>query len=427
MFGLLFIVCLCVTGASATALLGAIVFQGAADTQDLLATVNSARNAGAQHIFVCQPSRSTREAEGAMSEWSRYTHVPSLVHQATRNGCLRVYGTLVPATIVSFLLVERNMRIRVNGSIPVTHWQDAPGHGNYLEDNYAVVPDQSGLVLDWTPFIMRMGARCAYLGRFVCLYDDVTHRHLLQLDYELDVEEATRELIERDIVSPQRYPPPVLFNVFVTRHLPPPDKVKEQPEPEPPSDPHFAYAWYWMGRELEAQMNTEAARKAYVRRLENSGDPGELWYSIYRLGDTAPDPGQSIPLLLEAYNLQSQRREPLAALMRRYADEGKYAVCLLFGAAALTIPFPRGPDTGPHIEVPLYEWMVADELSICLARSGRVKEAAALAEKLLSIAELTTLDDKHRGRIMENLLVWKTKAGPVPAAENHQENVSSAT
>ena len=71
-----------------------------------------------------------------------------------------------------------------------------------------------------------------------------------------------------------------------------------------------------MGRECEIQMQTDMARNAYARRLESSGDPGDMWYTVYRLGDMAQDPAQSIRLLLEAYELQPRRREPLAALVR---------------------------------------------------------------------------------------------------------------
>jgi len=356
-----------------------------------------------------------------MDEWSRQNRIPSVVHKATRNGCLRVYSTLIPATIISVVLLEPNMRIHVNGSIPIAHW-NVDSFGEDLGADYAVVPDQSGLVLDWTPFIMQVGARCAYLGRFVCVDNDVAHRHLLQLDYELDVDQETRELIERDVICSRKYPPPVLQNVYITRDLSAAKKKKKHHAPlEPPSDPRFAYVWYWMGRELESQGNTEAARKAYLRRLENAGDPGDLWYTVYRMGDTSPEPSQATSLLLEAYNLQPRRREPLAALARRYADDSKYSLCMLFGLAALSLPFPTGPETGPHVETPIYEWMVADELTICLARLGRVKEAADLADKILSAVGLTTLSDEHRARIAENHLVWKTKSSP----QNKNVNASA--
>jgi len=395
-----------VTGAP---LLGAIIFQASADTQQLSPTIDSVRLAGVEHVFLCQPAHSTREMEGYMSEWSKHSRIPSTVHKGTRNACLAIYPTSVPPSIVTVVLVEWNMRLHVNGSIPISHW--------YLNDEaedtgaeYAVVPDQNGLVLDWTPFVMRVGARCGYLGRFLCVDSDVAHRHMLQVEYELDVDKDTRELIERDMISPRKYPPPILSNVFITR-----ESGKKKPQwstPEPPADPGFAYAWYWMGRECESHMQPDMARNAYARRLDNSGDPGDLWYTVYRLGDMSVDPSQSIRLLLEAYDLQPRRREPLAALMRRYADEGKYTLCQLFGGLAMAIPFPRGPETGPHVEIPIYEWMVADELSVCMARLGHVKEAASLLDQLLANPRMTTMAPEHRTRMEENLLVWKTTTTP---------------
>ena len=407
---LLLFILLSVSGSAGAPLLGAIIFQASAETQQLSPTIDSIRLAGVEHVFLCQPAHSTREMEGYMSEWSKHSRIPSTVHKGTRNACLAVYPTLVPPSIVTVALVEWNMRLHVNGTIPISHWylnEEAEDTGA----EYAVAPDQSGLVLDWTPFVMRVGARCGYLGRFLCVDSDVVHRHLLRVEYELDVDKDTRELIERDMISPRKYPPPVLSNVFITRQTPKKGK-KEGNLPEPPADPAFSYAWYWMGRECESHMESDMARNAYARRLDNSGEPGDLWYTVYRLGDMAVDPSQAIRLLLEAYDLQPRRREPLAALMRRYADEGKYTLCQLFGGLAMAIPFPSGPGTGPHVEIPVYEWMVADELSICMARLGRVKEAASLLEQLLATTRMTTMAPEHRTRIEENLLVWKTTTTP---------------
>lgn len=385
----------------AVPLFGALVFQAGAEVMQLAPTIDSVRP-HVQHVFVCQPEHSNREMEGYMGEWSRHTKIPSMIHKGTRNACLRVYESLAPPSILTVLLVEWNMRFHVNGTIP---------HVRHLDEDadYALAPDQSGQVLDWTPLAMNVGARCGYMGRFVCVGTDVAHRHLMQLEYELDVDKDTRELIERDMISIRRYPPPVLVNVLIIRQPPRVASSKAVPM-DPPSDFHFGYAWYWMGKECEAQLQGEQARNAYVQRLQSSGDSGDMWYALYRLGDTDPDPAAAVRTLLEAYNMQPRRREPLAALMRRYADEDKYAMCHLFGAAAMTIPFPSGPQAGPHVEIPIYEWMVADELSLCLARLGHPGEAARLVEQLLNGSSLTTLPQEQRTRIQENLLVWKTAA-----------------
>jgi hypothetical protein len=397
---------------SAVPKLGALIFQAAADTMQLSPTIDSVKSY-VSHVVVCQPVHATREMEGYMSEWSRHTHIPSAVYKGTRNACLRAYSNLVPPTVVSVVLVEWNMRLYVNGSIPMSSWHHEQSTGIDNGAEYAVAPDQSGLVLDWTPLVMRVGARCGYLGRFICVDSDVAHRHLMAVDYELDVDKETRQVIERDMISIYKYPPPVLANVFITRQ---PLKGKENAMPEPPADPEFAYAWYWMGRECEKTFaEMDAARMAFTRRLDLSDDAGDRWYATYRLGDMAVDPLQSVNLLLEAYNLQPRRREPLAALIRRYADEGKYALCQLFGSIALAIPFPAGPEIGPHIEVPIYEWMVADEYSVCLARLGHLREAADLAQRLLAASAITTMPEEHRQRIEENIAVWKPPVAKVSA------------
>jgi hypothetical protein len=399
--------------------LGALVFQGsvATEIQQLSPTIDSLKP-HVQHVFLCQPASASRDMENYMSEWSRYTGIASVVHKGTRNACLRVYWSLAPPTVVAMLLVEWNMRVHVNGTIPLQRWYLDEESGEDTGADYAVAPDQSGLVLDWSPFLMRVGARCGYLGRFICVDNDVSYRHLLQVDYELDVDKETRELIERDAISIKKYPPPVLVNVYIARS--PPNRSPSSP-PEPPTDPEFAYAWYWMGRECEMQMAGEMARLAYTRRLELAGSSGgggfgDMWYALYRLGDTHEDPSQAIRLLLEAYELQPRRREPLAALVRRYAEEGKYALCKLFASIALAIPFPVGPETGPHVEVPVYEWMVADEYSICLARLGYTLEAAQLAQRVLESPSLTTLPVEHAERIRENIAVWKPLPPPPPLA-----------
>ena len=411
-FGLLLLVVVVGTlvDASAVPRLGALVFQSQANTMQLAPAIESV-GPHVRHVVVCHPSSSqdAREMERYMVEWSRHSRVPSTVHKGTRNACLRAYSSLAPPTVIGVVLVEWNMHLHVNGSIPFDL--------NMLEQgaDYALAPDQSGLVMDWTPIVMTVGARCGYLGRFICVESDVAHRHLLLVDYELDVDRGTRELIEREMISPAKYPPPVLSNVYITRN---PTRLPQSLShaaaaaaavmPEPPADAEFAYAWSWMGRECELQMQGDAARMAFTRRLDLSDDVGDRWYAAYRLGDMTADPVQSTYLLLEAYNLQPRRREPLAALSRRYADEGKYALCQLFSSIALAIPFPVGPQTGPHVEIPLYEWMVADEYSVCLARLGYVKEAHELARRLLSTLPVTatTMPLEHRKRIEENIAIW---------------------
>jgi hypothetical protein len=390
---------------SAVPRLGALIFQSRATTQELSPVIESVKD-HVRHIVVCQPEQSTREMEGYMSEWSRYTHIPSAVHKGTRNACLRVYTSLAPPTVVTVVLVEWNMRLHVNGSIPMSSWHHDVGTGADNGADYAVAPDQSGLVMDWTPLVMRVTARCGYLGRFICVDSAEAHRHLLLVDYELDVDKETRQVIERDIIPVSKYPPPVLSTVYITRI----GKLSRGGVPEPPADPEFAYAWYWMGRECELQMEGDTARMAFTRRLDLSDDPGDRWYATYRLGDMTTNPVQATYLLLEAYDLQPRRREPLAALMRRYADEGKYGLCQLFGSTALALPFPAGPQTGPHVELPVYEWMVADEYSVCLAHLGHAKEAADLARRLLATSSMTTMPVDQRKRIEENIAIWSPPA-----------------
>ena len=389
---------------------GAMVFQSSAQVMQMSPTLDSIRPY-VEHVFICQPRSASLEMEGYLSEWSRHTGIPGIVHKGTRNACLRVYASMADPAVTTLLLVEWNMRLQVNGTVPWLEWYDHEG------PEYALAPDQSGLVLDWSPIVMRVGARCGYLGRFICVSSDTAHRHLLQVEYELDVDKNTRHLIEREMISLQDHRPLVLPNLFISRQPPrnqPPNPSpalqraqQGSPPPEPPADTQFAYAWYWMGRECEARMEGDMARHAYTMRLDVTGDPGDLWYALYRLGDMATESDQAIRLLLEAYNVQPKRREPLAALTRRYADEGKYMLCRLFGSTALAIPFPTGPETGPHVEVPVYEWMVADELSICLARTGRTDDAAQLAAHIVDNPHLTTLPEDQRKRIAANVAAWR--------------------
>jgi tetratricopeptide (TPR) repeat protein len=230
------------------------------------------------------------------------------------------------------------------------------------------------------------------------------------------VDAADRELIE-DAMGEQRYPGVRLHNVTI-RRVPPSGPAEADTALLPPSDPGFGYAWYWLGRALEHRACStcnSVARDAFAKRFElGGGDRGDLWYASYRLGALAVQLEEAVPILLDAYNRDPGRREPLALLARRYREADKPELCVLFALAALSIPFPGGigPAAGPHLELHVYEWSVADDAALCLTALGQHERAAALYGQILAHPAHVTLSADQRARMEKNLAWLKEQQQP---------------
>jgi len=365
---------------------GALVFQSTGTKEHITALLGPLQNAYVRHVALCQtlPDADTIKY---LEKWSRAQQIPILVIEGSRNVCLARYRESGLAPNGLMLLVEWNMQVHVQSK-----WAWKLG----ADELYGVAADQNGVIFDWTPLLLRIEAHCGYLGRFICVDNSYAHSLLLRTRFELDIEAWDRDLIEGalDLASGRA----ILANASVTRHPPWLPGDDEQPV-MPPTDPEFAYAWTWTGRTYEALEMWDKAFEAY----DHAG--GE-WYALYRAGAVLLANGSLIaeasPYLLEAYNTEPRRREPLVVLARAYRRAKKFVLCRLYGMAALAVPFPFAPDAGPHIEVHVYEWVTVDETALCLMELREYHKAVSLLDHVLENKKYSTLPTPERERLQQN-------------------------
>jgi hypothetical protein len=377
---------------------GALLFQSVATTEQVAGTLTSLQDAHVGHVALCQ-TRALPETTKYLEDWARKTGTGSVAYVGCRNACLSQYrqSGLVPSSGL-LLLVEWNMRIHVQAGL---RWRLPPDESVL----YGLVPDQNGVLFDWTPLLMRVEARCGYLGRFLCVDNSYAHSHLLRVRFELDVDPWERELIEGAATIA---PFALITNVTVTRQPPWGPGQGDDEELLPPQDRTFAYAWHWLARSQETRELWEEAHKSYLQGIELlQGDPGIHWYALYRAGTTVLSAGGGVDeaarYLLLAYDAEPRRREPLAALTQAYRKAGRFALCRLYGMVALSIPFPIAPAMGPHVEVHVYEWSVADETALCLMELREYDQATTLMQHVLQRPAHSTLPVAERERMQHNV------------------------
>lgn len=395
---------------------GALVFQPQHVTTQQLQPLLGTLDAVAGHVALCQFVYNEETAQ-YLNKWAKQSGVAATVYEGHRNACLKSYRASGLATGDRFMLLEWNMRLEIPG-VASRVWSQLPATAGHVGIGYAM--DMNGAVLDWTPLLVRTDALCGYLGRLLCVDNSGAMAQLLRVQFELDVDADTREGIEDSMIAwtTAETTPVVLKNITI-RRIPaqaPGDGIPQSAW-LPPADPKFGHAWHWLARVLDNAPCAECpkmAMDAYTRRFELEEQGGEKWYAAYRLGALAPELTDATNWLLDAYQREPRRREPLAALARRYRQDAKPLLCVLFGMAALAIPFPGNhwPAAGPHLEMHLYEWSLADDVSLCMDALGQHARAASLLGQVLSHPEFLTLPPTERTRLEANLNSMQEKQKP---------------
>jgi len=398
--------------------IGVLLMQEQASTEQMKPVLSTLSGIAA-HVALCQMAYN-EETALHMEDWSKRYGIRHIVYEGERNLCLASYrqSGLVPQRRI--LLLEWNMHLEISGP-PSAIWQQLDVDNGL----YGVAPDVNGLLLDWTPILLRVEAKCGFLGRLICVDNSYAHNKLLRVRFELDEDRESRELIEDAMVREGK--PLLLKNITITRKPPQgPSAMTADAHLAPPADTQFAHGWYWLGRALEDRgngSNTAAVQQVFSKRFELPSpvpaERGEIWYAGYRIGALARPVEEAVPLLLDSYNRDPRRREPLAVLTRKYREADKYTLCRLFGLAALSVPCPiaLGPDAGPHIELHVYEWTVVDDTVFCLSKLGEYDKAAKLLGQLLAYDKHATLPTDHRLRLEANLkwIVNETEIKPPPS------------
>ncbi len=231
---------------------------------------------------VCVP-REDEAISKAVKQW------PASVFVGHRNACLSHVQTSAADSggdDTAILMFDSNARLVFNNTIQSLR----------PDVLYGVAIDQDGELVEWTPLFVRKGARCGFMGRFICVDNSRAYKKLSATRYELDVSPEDRELIDGASVASFQ----TLRDVSITRH--PPTELASD-DPRGPADPEFAHAWYLLGRVHEASGNWVLAEQAYAKRLALGGETHDMWYAMYRLGVHAETLETATPYLLEAYDM----------------------------------------------------------------------------------------------------------------------------
>lgn len=196
-------------------------------------------------------------------------------------------------------------------------------------------------------------------------------------------------------------------------------------------------AWFYLGRSLEHSGDYTRAFNAYYKRVMLGGHfAEEVWYATFRLGACLVANGTEIETaaryFVDAFNFRPHRREPLYHLTRGYRVRQKYTACKLYGYHALTVPLELAVmNDDLFVDVPVYEWYIHDELSVCLSQLGEYAQSIHLLKHVLDAKPaIRSIGPENRARLRANLEMLQNKtavSAPPPTRDEKQSAPPSQT
>lgn len=183
-----------------------------------------------------------------------------------------------------------------------------------------------------------------------------------------------------------------------------PDKYKKDAavlEAALAAEPDNARYAFYLGQSHRDAEEPEKAIVAYERRIQMGGWAEEVWYSMFQVARLQERLGQPESVVtmsyLRAYEFRPARAESLCELARYFRLAGKHALAYVFASVAHTTPRPADV---LFMDETVYAWRAADEFSIAAYYRGDVREALAVAERLLASG---TLPEAERQRVEQNV------------------------
>ena len=160
-----------------------------------------------------------------------------------------------------------------------------------------------------------------------------------------------------------------------------------------------ARAWFYLARTWQAQRKFNAARTAFLHRVELGGWREEVFAA--KLGAAMCSTGhEKIARLLEAAAFAPHRAEPLIELSNVYRNQGAHRLAFLFAQEARRLPFPGGDvlfvDTGAH------GWVAADCVAISAWYCGEHEIGIVAAREALAACP-----PEHRERCARTLAFYE--------------------
>lgn len=302
------------------------------------------------------------------------------------------------------IIREHMKRLGIPGELHERPWKNfghnrsealdlAAGHADYIwvidaDDLVVGTPDFSQLTVDshtvryghpegftyWRQQIFRDGLPWRYVGvvhEFVAC-DEPYENQRLQGDYYIE----SRRLGGRNL-DPEKYARDRdLLLVEVER------------------DPEDSRSVFYLAQSYFDLGDFANARRWYARRAEMGGWEEEVYYSLYRVGESMTQLEEPWPEIqdafLRAWESRPTRAEALHAIARHYRKEGRYQLAYLFAQRAAAIPLPDEDILFVYSAV--NTWSARDELAVSASNLGLHSEAFALCRQLLAGNEFAAED-----------------------------------
>jgi len=269
----------------------------------------------------------------------------------------------------------------------------AAGHADYIwvidaDDLVIGTPDLTSLTDDcyelryghpasftyWRKQIFRDGLPWRYVGvvhEFIAC-DVPNHSQRLLGDYHIE----SRRLGGRNL-DPQKYA-----------------RDRDLLLAEVDRDPEDSRSVFYLAQSYFDLGDFANARRWYARRAEMGGWEEEIYYSLYRVGESMvrldePWP-QTQDAYLRAYESRPTRAEALNAVAAHYRKEGRFRLGHLFARQAASIPLPE--EDILFVWSAVYAWMASDEQAVCASNLGHHAEAFGLCRQMLAGAKIPPED-----------------------------------
>jgi len=164
-------------------------------------------------------------------------------------------------------------------------------------------------------------------------------------------------------------------------------------------DPENQRTVFYLAQTYRDMGDHSLAIEYYLKRASMGGWEEEVAYSMFQVGELYGKLdrwGDAVNWFLKAYETRPTRAEPLHAICSYYRRSRCYRLGYLFAKAAVDIPLSSDI---LFIHRSVYDYMIADELSICAYYVGNHAESARLCEDLLRNSQVP---DQERSRIEAN-------------------------
>ena len=159
-------------------------------------------------------------------------------------------------------------------------------------------------------------------------------------------------------------------------------------------DPEDARSAFYLAQSYFDLGDFANARRWYQRRAEMGGWDEEVYYSLYRVGQSMMELGEPWPeiqdVFLRAYEFRPTRAEALHSVACYYRKNARYQLGYLFAQRAVSITLPERDIL--FVWAAAHSWAARDELAVCASHLGYHSEAFALFRELLAGNNLTPED-----------------------------------